>query len=157
MVDKEMQAKRKAEQKARQKAISIRITEILNSYNETSYAKLASNIGVAPQALGKWKKEGKIEPEHARSLASHTNYNHDWILFGDFPKKKPKGKLASLEVSRLILIIEAIDNYEKKLPKNTKFSLEQRARYINEMYRDKQLQSSSDFSNRMAEIVPLFG
>lgn len=157
MVDKEMEAKRKAEQKARQMAMSARITEILNSYNKTSKAKLAGNIGVTPQALDKWRKDGKIEPENARSLANHTGYNHDWVIFGDFPKKKPKGRLASLEVERLILIIEAIDNYEKKLPKNTKFSIERRARYMNEMYRDKQLQSASDFSNRMAEIVPLFG
>lgn len=61
-----------------------RIIEVLEGANQN---QLADELGVSAQAVGKWKKSGKISKDNAISLAKCRGYSPEWLLTGEGLKK----------------------------------------------------------------------
>lgn len=51
--------------------------------SKKSQKRIAEEIGITPQALNKWLKDGKASKENLAAFAEATDTNFSWIILGE--------------------------------------------------------------------------
>lgn len=89
-----------------------RINEVLGDANQ---AKIAEELGVTPQAITKWKKNGKISKNNAIGLAKVRGYNPEWLISGEGAKFTKKSNVTYAVRINHEIIAECIKEFEDGL------------------------------------------